>query len=327
MMLVFGMAGAAWYPQKVNVPVTNYDNITLVDDKYMFFGTGTDASLRYDSAMDMIYLNDTPIYLEEAVTAGNGITASLTGTVDGIDIDDVVGDAYTNETAINSSIDALTVAAYTNETAINSSISSLTTAAYTNESAINTSVSALTTAAYTNETAINSSISSLTTAAYTNETAINLSIVDRSNALVNNAYTNETAINSSISDLEMPLVVSFTANQITDGEINQTVFISNGAWQVVSVEEVQSAAESTLTTLNVTVVKVTGTNAVSAGTNITTETFNLKGAADTIQTGTVNSTVGTLADGNRIGLWCRMTGSSAPTEFKAGHVTIHMKRL
>jgi hypothetical protein len=81
MTLVWGMAGAAWYPQKVNVPVTNYDNITLVDDKYMFFGTGTDASLRYDSAMDKIYFNDTPIYLEEAVSLGAGFTGgAISGT-------------------------------------------------------------------------------------------------------------------------------------------------------------------------------------------------------------------------------------------------------
>ena len=76
LFLLAGAASAAWYPQKVNVPVTNYDNITLVDDKFMFFGTGTDAAISYDSSMDKLYFNDTPLYLEEAVTMGSTVSFS-----------------------------------------------------------------------------------------------------------------------------------------------------------------------------------------------------------------------------------------------------------
>ncbi len=81
MLITVSVAGAAWYPQKVNVPVTNYDNITLVDDKYMFFGTGADTAVRYDSTQDKFYINDTPVYLEEAVTLGAGFAGgAISGT-------------------------------------------------------------------------------------------------------------------------------------------------------------------------------------------------------------------------------------------------------
>ncbi len=81
LLMLVGATSAAWYPQKVNVPVTNYDNITLVDDKYMFFGTGADAAISYDSSEDKFYINNTPVYLEEAVTLGAGFTGgAISGT-------------------------------------------------------------------------------------------------------------------------------------------------------------------------------------------------------------------------------------------------------
>ncbi|MFA5378303.1 MAG: hypothetical protein WC455_21295 [Dehalococcoidia bacterium] len=91
LLMLVGATSAAWYPQKVNVPVTNYDNITLVDDKYMFFGTGADAAISYDSSEDKFYINNTPVYLEEAVTLGAGFTGgaisatsvTATGTIRG----------------------------------------------------------------------------------------------------------------------------------------------------------------------------------------------------------------------------------------------------
>lgn len=82
LLIVIGASSAAWYPQKVNVPVTNYDNITLVDDKYMFFGTGADAAISYDSSEDKLYINNTPVYLEETVSLGTNISAPDL-TVDG----------------------------------------------------------------------------------------------------------------------------------------------------------------------------------------------------------------------------------------------------
>lgn len=71
-------------------------------------------------------------------------------TVGGVDVnggdisyDDLRYEMTANETAINTSIAALTIAAYTNETAINSTLAALTIAAYTNETAINTTLAAM----------------------------------------------------------------------------------------------------------------------------------------------------------------------------------------
>lgn len=71
-------------------------------------------------------------------------------SIDGVDInggdisyDDFVIEFYTNETAINNSIDALRTSAYLNETEINNSISSLTGSAYLNETEINSTLAAM----------------------------------------------------------------------------------------------------------------------------------------------------------------------------------------
>ena len=113
MLITFSMAGAAWYPQKVNVPVTNYDNITLVDDKYMFFGTDADTAISYDSSQDKWYVNDTDVYLEEDVTiAGNlgvsGTTISNGKTTDPFYVNDLF---YVSDTAALNATTATTVTA------------------------------------------------------------------------------------------------------------------------------------------------------------------------------------------------------------------------
>lgn len=200
--------------------------------------------------------------------------------------------AYTNETAINSSVAALTTAAYTNETAINSSISSLTTAAYTNETAINSSIAGLTTAAYTNETAINSSVAALTTATYTNETAINSSI----SSLTTAAYTNETAINASIGALVVPFAsFSYNANSVDQG-----VFTASGGWVLTAVKMTPRVPGADGSAVTVMVKICDSGEAPASGDNMLSGTLDLKGTADTVQSGTVSA--GTIATGKIVAL-------------------------
>lgn len=53
----------------------------FADNAIMYFGTGKDAAISYNSVMDKIYFNDTPIYLEEAVSLGAGFTGgAISGT-------------------------------------------------------------------------------------------------------------------------------------------------------------------------------------------------------------------------------------------------------
>jgi len=199
-------------------------------------------------------------------------------------------------------LDNVTIAAYTNETAINKSISDLTFAAYTNETAINKSISDLTIAAYTNETAINKNISDLTVA----------------------AYTNETAINKSISNLEM--VVTFP---ISASSVDESVFTALDEWQVTHISEAHSVAgtEAAPNAANLTLVKLTGTDAPSAGLPMHNTTIDLSATStvNTVQSPTLSliSANLTLAYGDRIGA----NYAGTLTTLAGGSVTVHMKRV
>jgi len=128
---------------------------------------------------------------------------------------------------------------------------------------------------------------------------------------------------------EQVITIPVTKAMISGGEVNTSVFIASDAWTITHVEEVHSVAESTATTLTVTLMKLTGTQAPSAGTNVTESEFSLKAAADTVQVGAVSTTAGvaTLADGDRLGLLCAMTGVADAAEFRGGTITVHMKRV
>lgn len=141
--------------------------------------------------------------------------------------------------------------------------------------------------------------------------------------------TNNLAVGGVIVPQEQVITIPVTKAMISGGEVNTSVFIASDAWTITHVEEVHSVAESTATTLTVTLMKLTGTQAPSAGTNVTESEFSLKAAADTVQVGAVSTTAGvaTLADGDRLGLLCAMTGVADAAEFRGGTITVHMKRV
>ena len=151
------------------------------------------------------------------------------------------------------------------------------------------------------------------------------------NAVVSNTTVSAAAdgirANNTILPGEMVVNWPITKAAITSGDINSTMFIADDAWNITSIEEVHSAAEATATTMNINVMKTTGTNTLAQGINVTTATINLKGGANTVQTMTLNSSYLSLANGDRLGILCNMTVVADAAQFRGGVITIHMKRV
>jgi hypothetical protein len=121
LLLSFSMAGAVMWDLKEiitgkqMVPNDNNGAPWLADSSKLYFGTGQDAYWMYNPAMDKIYLNDTAIYLEEAVTFGTGAsgtwTGALTGTASRIAVGSFIDTGYglknstANKAQINLSVD------------------------------------------------------------------------------------------------------------------------------------------------------------------------------------------------------------------------------
>ncbi len=88
--------------------------------------------------------------------------------------------------------------------------------------------------------------------------------------------------------------------------IDQTFFVANRDFIVLSAFEVHSTLGTNGSAVNVQLVKDTGTNAPGAGTDMLTNStnagFDLKGAVNTVQTGVLATTAGLtrLAAGNRL---------------------------
>lgn len=89
------------------------------DDQKIYFGIGKDAYISYDDSQDKIYINDTPIYLEEATTFGASVSSpDLTATDDLV----VGDDAYiTDDLVVDGATrldEALTVASVSANTTV-----------------------------------------------------------------------------------------------------------------------------------------------------------------------------------------------------------------
>lgn len=124
-------------------------------------------------------------------------------------------------------------------------------------------------------------------------------------------------------------VITIPLSSVAAERNNSACFIASDAWTITHIEEAHPTAETDAATLTVDVIKMTGTQALTGGVNLTEAAFNLKGTANTVSAGAVstNSGVATLADGNRIGVIINMTGVSNPAQFVNGGITIHMKRV
>lgn len=101
------------------------------------------------------------------------------------------------------------------------------------------------------------------------------------------------------------ICVSYVMN--ANGSLaDQSFFIANRAYQVMEIREVHAVAGNDSGAVNLQVTKDTSTDAPGAGTDLLTDNsgagFNLKGTANTVQSGTLTSTVASkkLAAGDRL---------------------------
>lgn len=88
--------------------------------------------------------------------------------------------------------------------------------------------------------------------------------------------------------------------------VDQSFFIADRAYKVKAIYEIHATAGNDAGAVNVQVTKDTGTDAPGAGTDLLTNNtnagFNMKGTANTLQTGTLTATAASLllAAGDRL---------------------------
>ena len=112
---------------------------------------------------------------------------------------------------------------------------------------------------------------------------------------------------------------------ISASSVDESIFIASDSWQITHIEEVHTVAGNDGSAVNVTVTNCDGTDAPSAGNNMLQAVIDLKGTANTMQTGTLTATTADLqlADGDRLAL----DYSGTLTTLAGGSITIHMKRI
>jgi hypothetical protein len=124
--------------------------------------------------------------------------------------------------------------------------------------------------------------------------------------------------------------VPITKTMITAGEVNGTYFTATDAgYKVIAINEVHPVAETTAATASISVMKITGTQAVASGTLATTAVINLKSTAETVVSPALSATPAdyTLAQGNRLGLWFKITGTTTVTQLLRSSITITLERV
>jgi hypothetical protein len=97
-----------------------------------------------------------------------------------------------------------------------------------------------------------------------------------------------------------------TVMVLNSAVVNQACFVAARAWQVMGAQESHATAGNDAGAVTLQLEKLTGTTAPGSGTALLTDNsnagFNLKGTANTVQTGTLTGTVGSLqlAVGDRL---------------------------
>ena len=113
--------------------------------------------------------------------------------------------------------------------------------------------------------------------------------------------------------------------QINASSVDTNIFVADDAWIVTSIEEVHTVAGTDGSAVTLMIDKCTTTDAPGSGTDMIQSTLDLKGTANTVQTGTLSATPAdyTLADGDRIAI----DFGGTLTTLAGGVVVIHMKRV
>ena len=133
-------------------------------------------------------------------------------------------------------------------------------------------------------------------------------------------------VNSIILQPYIYITKSFEDKSRGTATVNNTLFIADAAFEVVSIQTVTEVAE-TGDPIYIQVEKLTGVTAAGSGSDILTNNsndgININATTRTVQSGTLNSSNVTLADTNRLGLV--ISGTAADVEGLS--VTVKLKRV
>lgn len=127
-----------------------------------------------------------------------------------------------------------------------------------------------------------------------------------------------------------PQHIEVTFAMAANGSLaDQAFFVANRAYQVVAISEVHATAGNDAGAVTLQVTKDTSTNAPGAGTDLLTNNsnagFDLKGTANTVQTGTLTATTTALqlAAGDRLSV----DFAGTLTTLAGVVVTVSLKRI
>ncbi len=135
-----------------------------------------------------------------------------------------------------------------------------------------------------------------------------------------------TADKLTVAGVIIPQAITIPVRLSSDSE-NGTVFIPiSGNYQVIGIQEAHSVAATDLHTVTATLVKCSSTQApATAGTVIMSNTINLKGTPETIQTGTLHINDGTCKVNTTERLGIRF--NNPLTGLAGGCLSISVKRI
>lgn len=118
-----------------------------------------------------------------------------------------------------------------------------------------------------------------------------------------------TADKLTVGGVIVPQAIEVIVNCVANGDcVDQAFFTATRAYQVSAIKEVHATPGNDAGAVNLQVTKDTSTDAPGAGTDLLTNNtnagFNLKGTANTVQSGTLSATAADLqlAAGDRLSL-------------------------
>lgn len=146
-------------------------------------------------------------------------------------------------------------------------------------------------------------------------------VTDTFTATGNMAITTADKLTVGGNIIPQEIVITYPLSATT---VDANIFVADDAWIVTSIEEVHTVAGNDGSAVTLMVDKCTTTDAPGAGTDMIQAVIDLKGTANTTQTGTLSATPAdyTLADGDRIAV----DVSGTLTSLAGGVLVIHMKR-
>ena len=358
LLLAFsGLSGAVMWDLKEiitgkqMVPDDNSGAPWLADSSKLYFGTGQDAYFTYVPSTDKVYLNDTDLTVEEDLVVGGTATIAGTPVSSGTIADDVVitgTHKFTSGTGVGGVNGVWTVK---NDTKLifgtQTSPGLLYLRYVSSGNYFDIGGTPLLSGGFGwTGTATPTSGSDLVATGGASDIDYSLSsgIMKTPGGVftVTNGGTVPTGKTWAITDADkltvgskivpdrVTVTLPITNAMITAGEVNGSIFIASDAgYKVLAINEVHPVVETTAATASISVMKLTGTQTVASGTLTTTAAINLKSTAETVVSPALSATASdyTLAQGDRLGTWFKVTGVSSLSQFKRTCITVTLQRV